>query len=237
MTRSSLTAKEAKATEECIEHFLELRHLLSGFLKSLQDRFVEDDELNPFIHFIKHRIKSADRLRAKVERKQLGQSRGSTPLIQPDNLFEHVNDCGGIRILHLHTSQLEEMCPHIHRVIQSMGHEVIEGPIAKCWDNEYESIYQQMGIEPESQQSMYSSVHYVIQANKRTKITFELQVRTLMEEVWGEVSHLVSYELDEPIPEVVDQLGVLARMTSGSTRLVDCIFKRYSAAVADSDAT
>ncbi len=69
------------------------------------------------------------------------------------------------------------------------------------------------------------SVHYMLETNKITKITFELQVRTLMEEVWGEVSHRVGYEEEASNPRVDDQLKVLARLTSGSTRLVDCVFK------------
>jgi ppGpp synthetase/RelA/SpoT-type nucleotidyltranferase len=64
-----------------------------------------------------------------------------------------------------------------------------------------------------------------VEANKKTKITFEIQVRTLMEEVWGEVSHRVGYEDEGYDPAIEDQLNVLARLTSGSTRLVDCIFK------------
>ena len=34
---------------------------------------------------------------------------------------------------------------------------------------------------------MYTSVHYVIGSASRTTVTCEIQVRTLMEEVWGEV--------------------------------------------------
>ena len=81
-----------------------------------------------------------------------------------------------------------------------------------------------------SQNSMYMSVHYVLEANKKTKITFELQVRTLMEEVWSEVSHRVGYEEEGANRRVDDQLKVLARLTSGTTRLVDCVFKTHAEA-------
>ena len=97
---------------------------------------------------------------------------------------------------------------------------------AGLWDREYETIYREFGIQSQSRESMYTSVHYILQANQKTKITAELQVRTLMEEVWGEVSHRVDY----PIPgsrSCKDQLKVLARLTSGSTRLVDSIFKTH----------
>jgi len=48
-----------------------------------------------------------------------------------------------------------------------------------------------------------------------------------MEEVWGEVSHKVGYEEDTINTLIDSQLKVLARLTSGSTRLVDCIFDTY----------
>ena len=63
--------------------------------------------------------------------------------------------------------------------------------------------------------------------NERTKVTAEVQVRSLMEEVWGEVSHRVAYEEGNADEIVVRQLKVLARLTSGSTRLVDSIFETY----------
>jgi putative GTP pyrophosphokinase len=74
---------------------------------------------------------------------------------------------------------------------------------------------------------MYTSVHYVVQANQRTKVTCEIQVRTLMDEVWAEVSHRVNYPTPSPSKACQEQLKVLARLTSGCTRLVDSIFKSH----------
>jgi ppGpp synthetase/RelA/SpoT-type nucleotidyltranferase len=72
---------------------------------------------------------------------------------------------------------------------------------------------------------MYTTVHYVIEANQRDKISCEIQVRTLADEVWGEVSHRVNYPEECQIASCKDQLKVLARLTSGCTRLVDSIFR------------
>lgn len=132
-----------------------------------------------------------------------------------------------MRVLHLHTDQVREMNPIILGILAEHQYRVLEGPTAVCWDREYETLFDGCGIEPESRESMYTSVHYIIEANQQTKITAELQVRTLMEEVWGEVSHRVDY----PVPgsrSCRDQLKVLARLTSGSTRLVDSIFKTHA---------
>lgn len=71
-------------------------------------------------------------------------------------------------------------------------------------------------------------MHYDIVANQRTGIACELQVRSLMDEVWGEVSHRVNYPEESPSVACRDQLKVLARLTSGCGRLVDSIFKSHN---------
>lgn len=72
---------------------------------------------------------------------------------------------------------------------------------------------------------MYTTLHYVIRMNQRTKVSCELQVRTLMDEVWGEVSHRIDYPVESVVPACRNQLKVLARLTTGCTRLVDSIFE------------
>jgi hypothetical protein len=42
---------------------------------------------------------------------------------------------------------------------------------------------------------MYTSVHYIIGSGSQTPLTCEIQVRTLMEEVWGEVDHKINYPI------------------------------------------
>ena len=100
-----------------------------------------------------------------------------------------------------------------------------EGPVAKTWDDESRTYFRSIGIRTEASPSMYTSVHYVIEPNSRTKYTCEIQVRTLMEEVWGEVSHTINYP--RPIDNLAstEQIKVLARVTSSCSRLVDSIFR------------
>ena len=68
------------------------------------------------------------------------------------------------------------------------------------------------------------SVHYVVQPNSRTELTCEIQVRTLMEEVWGEVDHQINYPVKANSLSCREQIKVLARVTSSCSRLVDSIF-------------
>ena len=80
------------------------------------------------------------------------------------------------------------------------------------------------GINTRKSPSMYTSVHYVIGSASRTTMTAEIQVRTLMEEVWGEVDHSMNYPHPSDSLACREQLKVLARVTSSASRLVDSIF-------------
>ena len=230
----NLTLQESKQIDDAVAHFDEHRHLFEGFAKNVVDSLRVDSELGPFIHFIKYRLKSPERLRTKLIKKAMECKRGRRFAITSKNLFEKINDLAGIRILHLHTNQIHDINLHIKRILKQIKIRIIEGPVVHCWDRDYENLFKKFGIaiklakDTKAQESLYTSVHYVLAANERTKISFELQVRTLADEIWGEVSHKVAYEEAEPDTHVKDQLKVLARLTSAAARLVDSIFDTFS---------
>jgi ppGpp synthetase/RelA/SpoT-type nucleotidyltranferase len=201
--------------------------LFESFAKSLTDYFSTDATLVPFIHFIKYRTKDPDHLRDKLIRKT---AEGEE--INAESLFDRVTDLAGVRIIHLHTDQIRQIHPAILRVFEEYRCTSVEAPTANCWDNEFEAFFREIGIATRSRESMYTTVHYVVRANQRTPITCEIQVRTLMDEVWGEVSHRVNYPHSSPSQSCQDQLKVLARLTTGCTRLVDSIFRTHRDALA-----
>lgn len=223
-----LTRRERRRIDEALEHFVENQYLFETFARSLMTCFTEHPLLAEFIHFIKYRIKGKESLRAKIEKRLLsGDTEAPNETIEASNLFDKVTDLAGIRIIHLHTEQLRQMHPLILGILQEQQCETAGKPMAYCWDVEYQKLFQGIGIETTQRDSMYTTVHYDIVANRRTRITCELQVRTLMDEVWGEVSHQVNYPTESPSVACQDQLKVLARLTSGCGRLVDSIFKTH----------
>ena len=226
MREPKLTKKELQKINTCVDFFESKILLFDTFAKSLAFHLEENKELSPYILFIKYRVKDVDRLREKIKKKALEQKRNGKILnINPDNLFTEIPDLAGVRILHLHTEQIQEINPIVLSILEEHQYSLIDGPNAICWDVEYEKIFQDFGIQTDTRESMYTSVHYIIEANQKTKITAELQIRTLMDEVWGEVSHRVDYPNKSTVRSCRDQLKVLARLTSGCTRLVDSIFK------------
>lgn len=116
----------------------------------------------------------------------------------------------------------------VSNILEEQNCELLnDGPTAYCWDTEYKDLFEQIGIETVQRGSMYTTVHYDIVANQKTRVSCELQIRSLADELWGEVSHRVNYPKESPSTSCQDQLKVLARLTSGCGRLVDSIFKTH----------
>ena len=199
------------------------------------DQLSNDARLKPFIHSQKYRTKNPEHLREKLERKEIerqSKPRNERPsLVNKHNILDEVDDLVGIRILHLHTKQMAEIHPLILTILKQCKYHIIEGPFVYTWDIESKNFFEDLGIQPIEREEMYTSVHYVVNPVARPEMKMELQVRTLMEEVWGEVSHSINYPVKTTSESCQEQLRVLARITSGCTRLVDSIFLSYQESI------
>ena len=229
--RIELSKRDSIRINGAVDYFLQRRHFFEILAKSLVGHLIGHPKLSQLIHFIKWRVKDEQSLRRKLEIKTLTEkqkpSHAEKNFINEENLFDVVVDLAGVRVLHLHTEQMRSIHNLILDVVNEHKYQIVGKPTAHCWDIEYEQLFEQIGIETESHGSMYTTVHYDILANQRTRITCELQVRSLMDEVWSEVSHRVNYPQESRSEACRDQLKVLARLTTGGTRLVDSIFKSH----------
>jgi putative GTP pyrophosphokinase len=181
------------------------------------------------IHSVKRRMKTPDRLKDKLTRKLRKAHEASKQFnITQENLFTEITDLGGYRILHLHTRQMDKINTALQEVLSEAQCTVIEGPKANVWDQESEAYFKSIGIDTEYNPRLYSSVHYIVRPNSKAKVTIELQVRTLSEEVWGEVDHKFNYPHSVDSVACGEQIKVLARVASSCTRLVDSIFASHA---------
>jgi putative GTP pyrophosphokinase len=230
MAKMGLTRAERNYITGLIDHYKINQDRFSQFLGQLRSLFLGEKPLIKHVHSIKWRLKDPEHLRRKLTQK-IKESRLSnkTFAITKENLFYKVNDLVGIRILHLHTRQLEEIDKAIKALFAEQRYHILTGPIAKTWDDESREYFASIGIKTEKSPSLYTSVHYEVSESSRRRFTFELQIRTLMEEVWGEVSHTLNYPNPTRILACKEQIQVLARATSTCTRLVDSIFKTHGA--------
>lgn len=227
---ATLTPADRKQINAAVKLFKDpaRQSLLEKSGENLMRALRDDPSLSPYVHFIKYRVKSASSLKDKLEDKAVKRrEKGKAPDISPENLFSKIGDLAAVRILHLHTDQIKPMAAAIDSVFQTYQYKVKEGPTAIVWDGEYGELYKGLKIPTQTRSSMYMSVHYVVEAATNPRILVELQVRTLMEEVWGEIDHRIRYKSSKVKRACQDQLKVLARLTSGCTRLVDSIIKSH----------
>lgn len=226
MPRPEFTKPELKRIDELVAHYEANKHQFEIIIDQLNANITKAPSLSKYIHSVKGRIKDPTHLKDKLKRKlRAAKSSGSDFDITKENLFSKVNDLAGFRILHLYSRQIEGINKALLELFAELQYPLKEGPIAKTWDDEYRDYFREIGIKTEASESMYTSVHYVLETSLRTKYTFELQVRTLAEELWGEVDHTINYPHKSDILSCREQIKVLARVTSSCSRLVDSIFR------------
>lgn len=224
------TGEERKHIAELVAHFVAHKHLLNKFLAQVLSSLNETQDLITIAHSVRHRIKDPGHLKNKLLGKLKCAQEAGTPLgITKDNLFTKITDLVGVRILHLNTRQIEQIDKILKAIFVEQQLALLEGPFARTWDDESRAFFKQIGIETQDSKTMYTSVHYVVSSKSQTTLTCEIQVRTLMEEVWGEVDHTFNYPRPSKSLACREQILALARVTSSATRLVDSIF----ASVAD----
>ncbi|ART81571.1 (p)ppGpp synthetase [Oceanisphaera profunda] len=213
--------------DKVIQPYIDEKHLFERFMNAVVDTFRLEPELNkygnPIIYTIKNRLKDVDHLRGKIERKWDEED----PLT-PDNLFEKVTDLAGVRVLHLYQDQFS----HIHNLIQKQLDNgdwfLRENPVAYSWDPESSSFFKQLGLESKVKDSYYTSIHYVVKPKEDSNICCEIQVRTLFEEIWGEIDHTINYPHPTEKSSCKEQLRVLSKLVSTGTRLADSIFRTHN---------
>ena len=150
--------------------------------------FFEARSLNKVVHSIRHRIKDVEHLLEKIERKNIEDlakedDKKQGPITK-ENVFERITDMAGVRVLHLHQSQFQEIHRLILRKVANEDFVLFEEPKAYTYDPDSTAFFQNLGMRTEQKDSFYTSIHYVLKPNARSKVTCEVQIRTLLEEVW-----------------------------------------------------
>jgi ppGpp synthetase/RelA/SpoT-type nucleotidyltranferase len=215
--------------ESIVALFDSQRSLVGQFLDNVDTLFSGSEHLMSLAHSVKKRVKTSDPLRDKLARKIIKvEEEGKQFDITRDNLYSKITDLAGYRILHLHTHQMDDINKEILRLLDEAQYPILEKPKARIWDEESKSYFEKIGIETVVSPNLYSSVHYVIETSFKTKFTCEIQVRTLAEELWGEVDHTFNYPDPSDSLACREQIRVLARAASTCSRLVDSIFSSYA---------
>lgn len=206
------------------ENVFILTHFKDQVVSYFQNNPLLNEGSLPIVHSIKSRLKDPEHLRDKLLRKQ---KKGQT--IEKEELFSKINDLIGIRLLHLYQDQFPIIHNEILKNIEKNGNwELCEAPKAYTWDPESLEAYKSLEIETEIKETLYTSVHYVIKPNNdKSDVTCEIQVRTLFEEIWGEIDHTINYPHPTNSIACQEQIKVLSKLVSAGTRLADSIFRTH----------
>jgi putative GTP pyrophosphokinase len=224
MSSSLLPQATTTEIQEMVTRYTARRADFAKLAKRVENDLVEHEELRPLIHSTKQREKEPSHLFEKLERKALEAIDAGKPFaITKDNLFKKIGDLAGVRLLHIHAEQLARIHPTIVKILKFHNYKFREKPLVYIWDVERQDFLKRLGLKVIVRPNMYTSVHYVVEPFWE-KVACEIQVRTLAEELWGEVSHTVNYPHKTDSIACTEQLAALARVASGCTRLVDSIF-------------
>jgi len=229
MKKETIDNDQKKLIDSLVKYYIDNKRLLLVLLNQVEISVSSSPKLRPpLIHSVKFRLKDPDHLRDKLKRKMLeANEKGKRFTVTTKNLFSKINDLAGFRIIHLHTTQFQEIDIELKNIFKEQAWVLHEGPIARTWDDEYREYFGKIGTSVNKSPDLYTSVHYIIKANSDNPLTCEIQVRTLMEEVWGEVDHTINYPYKSKSHSCREQIKVLARVTSSSSRLVDSIFSTH----------
>jgi ppGpp synthetase/RelA/SpoT-type nucleotidyltranferase len=216
------------AIQEIVDYYEEKHFELDQFLAAVTTFFDRHPVLNsksdPIVHSIKSRFKDPAHLKDKIQRKF---KKGCQ--INKDNLFENINDLIGVRVLHLYQDQFPIIHDEISKKVESGDWCFAENPKAFTWDPESKKQYDDLKIKTEEiRDTYYTSVHYVIKPNNSNPVCCEIQVRTLFEEIWGEIDHTINYPHPTSNIACREQLRVLSKLVSTGTRLADSIFRTHN---------
>ena len=185
---------QEEGIQSALEAYNSKQFSIEQFLKRIYNFFSDHPELNegslPIIHSIKYRLKNKDHLIEKIIRKW--EISGG---IDSNNVFDVITDIAGVRILHLYQAQFPKIHQEILNQIDEKEWYFFEPPKAYTWDPESETFYKNLKIDCEIKDSFYTSIHYVVEPRENSPIKCEIQVRTLFEEIWGEIDHTLNLSL------------------------------------------
>ena len=162
---------------------------------------IRDDPSSPkeSLHTITYRIKDNARLIEKIEEENKHLGDGAAPITQK-NFQERVGDLLGIRLICLRLSDIKRVEAYLGLLAEEKILRFIRKP-----DHKRSFV---LPVDPgeaipeglDLRYSGYSSIHYQVKLGENSGATDELkglqvefQLRTILEEAWGEIDHKYRY--------------------------------------------
>lgn len=170
------------------------------------------------VHSVRRRVKKPKHLIEKIIRK--GKKYVDRD-ISVENYKDIVTDLIGVRILHLFKDDWTD----IHNEILKRW-KTVETPQINIRPGDYnmDALKEHMAdlkCEIIVREHGYRSVHYLIETNTETgnKLYIEMQVRTVFEEAWSEIDHIIRYPYDVDNAVLSDYLSIFNRIVGSADEM------------------
>lgn len=201
MNHKGLTKKE---TSKILLSWLKIQGQYEQLAAEIR-RLMEKDPSFPLesTHLIFQRVKREERLIEKIATANR-EKKKSAKVIGPENYQSRVEDLLGIKIICLRPTDVEK----VDRAIRDLAGEkrlvfarkpVVRKPLIFPVRSKVRSSKTD---EVDLHYEGYASVHYIVRLGRNSdalpqlrKLKAEIQLRTILEEAWGEIDHKYKYEL------------------------------------------
>ncbi|ABL66070.1 GTP pyrophosphokinase [Chlorobium phaeobacteroides] len=174
-------------------------------LLALEDNCLNNNAVSK-IYLTKYRIKKQESVYLKTKRK--------------NKSLDEINDYGGLRLLCLFEDDIFDVHNDFVRMLHAKHYELkccsaynwnvksidkLRGEIDRYFDkNKY--VFEKI-----KKTSGYKSVHYVVKQSGLDAEWIEVQLRTLVQDVWGELEHSISYKKGGIHPHIKKSFSLLSK--------------------------
>ncbi len=193
-----------------VEHRQKNKEIIANELEELFNKEIRNEGIR--IHSIKSRYKDPEHLIEKIIRKTGVENRSKYSNINVENYFNIIRDLIGLKILVHSKEDWENVYDLLTQTMVNKYHMTMEEQPKAYIRYGDRDIYKQK-IHKEYTNKSYRAQHYIM---KYKDNFFEVQVKTLTEEVYGEFDHYVRYPYRQ-------KNNFLKRYTSIVSELLDSV--------------
>ncbi|RZJ90198.1 MAG: hypothetical protein EOO20_08825, partial [Chryseobacterium sp.] len=183
-----ITTLEWESLEQLYLDYLEYMPSLEPTAVMIFNMIMKADK----VHSVRYRIKNPEHLIEKIIRRRIEKP---SEVINLNNYKTVVTDLIGVRALHLFKEDWEP----VHEYITNQWY-TTKAPVINYREGDTEESlkrHKELGCDTFEHPAGYRSVHYILETQPaKDKVFVELQVRTIFEEAWSEIDHVIRYPYD-----------------------------------------
>ncbi|MCK0913915.1 RelA/SpoT domain-containing protein [Acinetobacter pittii] len=224
----------------------ELIEIYYDYLETLKVLEIEGAYLSNRLQFFKNinsvrwRTKDPIHLLTKIVRKRkeaIEKDNNSSKYlsINVNNYKEVITDLLGLRAIYLFKFQWKLVDSYICNNFKIIPDEIItiyhapEDDLAFYYEDGYEKKLGEVNLKYSrvKRDSKYRSTHYIAETNFPHNFKLEIQIRSILDEAWGEIDHYIRYPNHQDDEELKRQMTVLNGAINGCEELSTTYIEKF----------